>query len=187
MFLPHNYTIFNNCHLSQNCLFHLSLSVTGAGYLHLHYFYTGGWSTLYNMDGLDQLLLGFFGISCLLLLIYGIIYVICLTCHSVGLMPSRFSNKVSSPATNINRYLHTLIYCVQDHYSKFLKTLFFLLQGSSWTYNNHWGISPQCLSHSQSSLRWQSLQRHLGFSLSSAITAVPTTGSKTGRKQVNYL
>ena len=72
------------------------------------------------MDGLDQLLLGFFGISCLLLLIYGIIYVICLTCHSVGLMPSRFSNKVSSPATNINRYLHTLLYCVQDHYSKLL-------------------------------------------------------------------
>ena len=92
---------------------------------------TQGGDLLYNMDGLDQLLLGFFGISCLLLLIYGIIYVICLTCHSVGLMPSRFSNKVSSPTTNINRYLHTLIYCVQDHYSKFLKTLFFLLQGSS--------------------------------------------------------
>ena len=81
---------------------------------------TQGGDLLYNMDGLDQLLLGFFGISCLLLLIYGIIYVICLTCHSVGLMPSRFSNKVSSPATNINRYLHTLLYCVQDHYSKLL-------------------------------------------------------------------
>ena len=77
-----------------------------------------GWSTLYNMDGLDQLLLGFFGISCLLLLIYGIIYVICLTCHSVGLLPSRFSNKVSSPATNIDRYLHILLYCAPNHYSK---------------------------------------------------------------------
>ena len=110
--------IVNYWQLSQNCLFHLSLSVTGAGYLHLHYFYTGGWSTLYNMDGLDQLLLGFFGISCLLLLIYGIIYVICLTCHSVGLLPSRFSNKVSSPATNIDRYLHILLYCAPNHYSK---------------------------------------------------------------------
>ena len=69
------------------------------------------------MDGLDQLLLGFFGISCLLLLIYGIIYVICLTCHSVGLLPSRFSNKVSSPATNIDRYLHILLYCAHNHYS----------------------------------------------------------------------
>ena len=72
------------------------------------------------MDGLDQLLLGFFGISCLLLLIYGIIYVICLTCHSVGLMPSRFSNKVSSPATKIDRYLHILLNCAPNHYSKHL-------------------------------------------------------------------
>ena len=73
---------------------------------------TQGGDLLYNMDGLDQLLLGFFGISCLLLLIYGIIYVICLTYHSVGLLPSRFSNKVSSPATSIKKLsTYTTILC----------------------------------------------------------------------------
>ena len=79
-----------------------------------------GWTTLYNMDGLDQLLLGFFGISGLKLQIYGIIYVICLTCHSVGLLPSIFSNKVSSPATKIDRYLHILLHCAPTQYSKHL-------------------------------------------------------------------
>ena len=80
------------CYLNK--CYNLSLIVTGAGYFHLHSYYTQS-TSFSQMDGLDRLLLGFFGVSCLLLLISGIVYVICLTCHSVGLLPPRFSNKVN--------------------------------------------------------------------------------------------
>ena len=92
--VPHNYVIHQCIKVHLIKYYNLSLIVTGAGYFHLHCYYTQS-TSFSQMDGLDRLLLGFFGISCLLLLISGIVYVICLTCHSIGLLPPRFSNKVN--------------------------------------------------------------------------------------------